>query len=381
MYINSIYYRDNLFNITVEKTEFNPLNLLVGASGSGKTMIINSLSNLKEIALGKSGFPGAEWKLNFTTTGGQNVVWSGTIEKATMPAKILNDLKGNESNNILVEKIRVNNKLYANRVKDNLNSGTKNFKIENNTSAIAAGFLEKLNIFRDEFKKIIVSDNSPLYDFKAGKFAVDSNLATDGTQYKLAEIKKLNINTSGKLFLTYKNETETFNHIKERFIEIFPFVEDIKIAPYFIPDIPVESKKMQEHPVIQIKEKYGQEWVHETYISSGMLRTLLKIAEIELADEGSVIIIDELENSLGVNSLEILVDEIKYSEGDIQFIITSHHPYIIQNIESETWKLVKREKNKIVTLSAEKIGIGLSKHDQFFELLNTEDYRKGIASE
>lgn len=377
MYINSVFYRDNLFNMTVEKVNFSELNLFVGASGSGKTMIINSIINLKDLANGNSGYPGIEWNINFTTSAGEDVEWSGAIEKTTLPSRIAQEASGIHENKFLREEVIINGKKTISRIHGHGDTpeGKKNFDLCK--SVIAT---EETGI-KEEFNKIIFSDNSPQYDFKADKFAVSDQLAGDTNAYSLEDIKKMNLNTTGKLYLTFKHVPEVFENIREKFTGIFPFVEDIRIFPYSLPELPVENKKLQTHPVIQIKEKYSDEWVHETYISSGMLRTLLKIAEIELADDSSVIIIDELENSLGVNSLEILVDEIKYSETEIQFIITSHHPYIIQNIETDTWKLVKRDRNRVITLSAEHIGIGKSKHDRFFELLNTEDYRKGISAE
>lgn len=378
MYINTIYFEDNLLNITVEEVIFNELNLLVGASGAGKTMIINAISNLKQITMGNSGFPGVKWKIEFTTTSGNKISWSGETEKSTLPAKIVNDLNGNSNNNFISEEIKINGSLFAQRNFNNLVLNGDERSVPNDESILHEAMDAQIHEIKDEFDKIIFSDNSPQYDFNKGKFSISAPLVKSDKKFTLDEIKAANLSTPDKLYLAYKYVPEVFEQIKERFIEIFAFVKDVKIAPYKFPKNAMVAQIVVNHPVVQIKENHSGQWVHEIYISSGMSRTLLKLAEIELASSHSVIIIDELENSLGANSLEVLVDEIKYNDSDIQFIITSHHPYIIQNIEPDTWRLVKRNKNKITTLSAEKVGIGLSKHDRFFELLNTDEFRTGI---
>nr|WP_293102352.1 hypothetical protein [Okeania sp. SIO2F4] len=51
-------------------------------------------------------------------------------------------------------------------------------------------------------------------------------------------------------------------------------------------------------------------WILSPHISSGMLKTLMYISELYLSPEGSVILIDEFENSLGVNCLDSVTDLI-----------------------------------------------------------------------
>jgi predicted ATPase len=79
---------------------------------------------------------------------------------------------------------------------------------------------------------------------------------------------------------------------------------------------------------IQIREKGIDHWIDERQISAGMLRTLYHINEIFLGTSGSVILIDEFENSLGVNCIDDLTSELLINKRDLQFVITSHHPYI-----------------------------------------------------
>ena len=99
-----------------------------------------------------------------------------------------------------------------------------------------------------------------------------------------------------------------------------------------------------------------------------MLRTLIHIAELYLSSNGSVILIDEFENSLGVNCIDILTDDLIHENKSIQFIATSHHPYIINNIPYEYWKIVSRKGGKISVRNAAAHKLGKSKQAAFLQL-------------
>ena len=170
-----------------------------------------------------------------------------------------------------------------------------------------------------------------------------------------------------------------FSKIKERFIDIFPQVEDIKIEPIKIEgDIDSFIKKQ---PYIQIKENGVNKWIHQFRISSGMFRALIHLSELYLVSEGTLILIDEFENSLGVNCIDELTSEVTAARRDLQFIITSHHPYIINNIDFKHWKLVTRDAGVVKILEPESLNLGKSKHDAFIQLINLEQYRNGIGIE
>jgi hypothetical protein len=75
-----------------------------------------------------------------------------------------------------------------------------------------------------------------------------------------------------------------------------------------------------------------------------------------------------------------VTSSILTSERDLQFIITSHHPYIINNIDYHYWKLVTRNGSILKAENATKYGIGRSKHEAFTQLINLDAYAEGIAS-
>ena len=112
-----------------------------------------------------------------------------------------------------------------------------------------------------------------------------------------------------------------------------------------------------------------------------MLRTLVHLFELYLAPPGSVIIIDEFENSLGVNCMPQLTDFIMSWAPGLQFILTSHHPYIINKIPIDTWKLVKRHGGHVRIISARDIPSlqNVSHQQAFIRPINLLEFEEGIS--
>ncbi|PJD98630.1 MAG: hypothetical protein CK427_16925 [Leptospira sp.] len=101
-----------------------------------------------------------------------------------------------------------------------------------------------------------------------------------------------------------------------------------------------------------------------------MIRTLTHLGDIFLWPQNTVIIIDEFENSLGVNCLDVVTENIITEQDKLQFILTSHHPYIINNININNWKIVTRKGGKVSTHNASKFNLGSSNHEGFIKLIN-----------
>ncbi len=137
---------------------------------------------------------------------------------------------------------------------------------------------------------------------------------------------------------------------------------------------------LEELPRIQIKEKNSHVWIVEPNISSGMIKSLMFLATIELSPDGSVILIDEFENSLGVNCLDTLTEDLLVNYRDLQFIITSHHPYIINNISPGYWKIVTRKGGAIQVHNAADFHISKTRQKAFIDLINVlEEFPQGIS--
>lgn len=112
------------------------------------------------------------------------------------------------------------------------------------------------------------------------------------------------------------------------------------------------------------------QWITQTNISSGMLKALWSIINIFILPKNSVLLVDELENGLGVNCIEGVSEFIMSERSDLQVIATSHHPYIINSIAMENWLIVQRKNHVIETHCADEFSLGRSKHDAYLQLVN-----------
>ena len=78
------------------------------------------------------------------------------------------------------------------------------------------------------------------------------------------------------------------------------------------------------------------------------------------------------ENSLGINCMPELTNFILDKSPDLQFILTSHHPYIINNLPWQTWQVVSRSGSSIKATKATDISAldTASSLDKFTQLIN-----------
>ncbi|WP_292320047.1 AAA family ATPase [Caldisphaera sp.] len=72
-------------------------------------------------------------------------------------------------------------------------------------------------------------------------------------------------------------------------------------------------------------------FLHSSAIPWGVVKMLTIISTIEIL-KPSLVIIDEIENSLHLNFIERLIDELKYSQ-TTQAIVTTHSPMVIDLVE------------------------------------------------
>ncbi len=379
MRIKTLTYRDNALKWELEKADFEALTLLVGASGVGKTQILKSILNLKSVASGKS-ISGIHWEITFETLNGNLYKWKGEYEnKGDIDFSDDDDeeLKRHKPS-IQFETLHLNGKILVDRNNNEIIfNGNKTVKLPNQQSVIY--LLKEEDLIQPAFEgfgKILFSDQTDsTREAYRIKFSDTQKLLK--SVKTISQIQEAKEDIRIKLFLAYKNVPEIFEIIKERYIDIFPQVEDIKVEPLDMDDedLPMFFK---EYPFIQIKEKGIEKWIKQHNISSGMFRSLIHISEIYLCSEGSVFLIDEFENSLGINCINELTNDILSSKRKTQFIITSHHPYIINNVDYTNWKLVTRTKGVVKTHKPEKFNIGKSKHDAFMQLIQLEQYQTGL---
>lgn len=78
MNIRTLEFKNKSDGWEIQKMSFQQLTLLVGASGVGKTQILQAIHTSKRIADGES-FSGIQWKVEFTTDDGGEYILQGRI--------------------------------------------------------------------------------------------------------------------------------------------------------------------------------------------------------------------------------------------------------------------------------------------------------------
>ena len=383
MTISEFKFEDKSLDWRLEQLPLSKLTLLVGASGVGKTQILRALMALKQIA-GGSSINGINWKIEFSTLSNQSYVWEGEFKNKGID--IFTDFDDDDDDDnkknkprIIYEKLFLNDDLVIDRNEDKiLFLGSPTIKLSQQQSVIHLLKEEvKLNPAYNAIRKLDFADHSNSVNAGQGFRFSFLNAKSLSKKYNTIEkIQESELETSLKLFFVQKADKKVFATIKQRFADIFPQIEDIKIAP-----LETKEKEMpdllKDYPFIQIKEKGVKHWISQNRISSGMFRTLMQLSELYLCSEGTVFLIDEFENSLGINCINEITNDILASKRKLQFVLTSHHPYIIDAIGYNNWKLVTRNAGVIKTHNIDKFNIGKSKHSAFMQLIQLEEYQTG----
>jgi len=385
MKIIRFQFEDKSAEWRLEELHLNKLTLLVGASGVGKTQILRGLINLSKISKGSS-INGISWKVEFETAEKNVYVWEGEFEKQENTFFAFGDINNNV--NIENERIRLNGELILDRNKSKIiyhNKETPKLFPHQSAVFLLQNEAEVYPIF-ECFSEIRYANYSGFSDLKMDFFFqqmmtlmpafINSFQKLDKELKNILDIQESGLDINFKLFFLGRREKKIFNYIKQRFISIFPNVEDVKVdfaanKNHEIPDF------LQKFPFLQIKEKGISHWIGQHKISSGMYSTFMNLSELYLCAEGTVFLIDEFENSLGINCINEIMNDILTSQRQLQFILTSHHPYIIDAIGYQNWKLVTRNGGIIKTHDLEKFHIGKSKHSAFMQLLQLEEYQTG----
>ncbi|MCP4148874.1 MAG: ATP-binding protein [bacterium] len=407
MKIKEISFKNKKHRWELERTTFSDLTLLVGASGVGKTQILKSIEKLKNISNGYA-YNGVEWDFHFTTDTNESFRWTGEFEtikeieqQEFKSEKIFGNVGLKQAPKLLNEKLFLENKLIFERKGSDV-------QYENKDVPKVSPHISVLNLFTSEdrikpileaFQKIRLLDyNKEIYD-RLYKETINSFSKrfigyTFPQEYLERIPKEILSSTASKLVLNKTNQSEVtsfidiltfnapimtklvltelfvrpiFDEIVTDFKEVFPKVEDVGF----------ELIKKRDVYELQIKERES-DWISQHEISSGMFKTLLHIAAVKLMADGHVVMIDEFENGLGVNCIDTVASELSQPGRNLQYIITSHHPYIINNISMKHWKVVIRKGVKVSTKTAEQLKLGKSKHKAFQQLLNLDEFAEGI---
>ena len=358
--------------LKIERVVFNDdITLLVGLSGVGKTQILNAIEYSLKLAVNKN------LRLEpYNTTlcfqiGEEVYVWSYRIQQDHTEDIF-------ESKEIkyffAYEKLQnIKGDILMQRTSDTIQvTGYDKVPTPKKDESLLVQYSE------DAFVKPIISEMLKLYPIEI-EMDVRGAIAQESFNMFKAKIKESfkenekqpfekfsHLPVPLKIYITKKYYpqmyAQIFSAVKELFMEInsIDIVEDPDREIYMVA-IDVYGKRLLQHE-----------------ISNGMLKTIYYIVELITMSNNSLVLIDEFENGLGVNCIDVLAELLLGERRDLQFVITSHHPKIINQISNKKWKIIERDIATVKNFTAEEYGIMHSQHDAYFNLINRWEFEGKI---
>ncbi len=388
-------YGSGKTDLAFSKVNLQKRNLIVGASGSGKTRFLNTIFNASLMAVAERIFNGH---------------WDITIEHEEKKYRWLLEVREDKEgkNTIANEGIWI--------IRDNgeereiVNRKEDSFTFNGKTLPKLSRHETSISILKDE------DDIKPLHrgfsliirrHFSSDVLEKSAGFASIPVEFlqKIEKEKDLyllfaaDLPLSAKLYVLSLYFGDIYEHICREFKATFPFVSDLAIlslhelqsnfhlkinSPVKIntPGINnVKSTEIGNIPVFVLKENNVDKWIALDQWSSGMQKVLLIITDILLLPaDGGVYLLDEYENSLGVNAIHFLPSFLLDYEGKHQFFITSHHPYLINKIPVKNWFVFHRSGPNVSIRDGQEIEkrFDKSRQESFIQLINDPLYVEGV---
>lgn len=355
--------------------KFKNTNLLVGNTATGKSRLLNTIFNLGRFAVSKD-FKHGDWCVKFEHNS-TIYKWELRTEKRLD----LPELGGITQDNIW--------KLEDDNWVPIVARNQHFFSYKGNT-------LPKLSLQETAISLLQEEDDiSPIYEgfttIQRRLFSVDAlNKVTNLNTIPVRIIQGLeaskdikilfqaDMNLSANLFLLSKYFKNIFQQIISRYKQVFPFVEEARITDLskLEPNLGMPGNV----PVFTIRERGSEEWVTVNELSSGMQKVLLILTDLFILPKHGVYIIDEYENSLGINAIDFFPEFILDLDKEMQFFVTSHHPYIINEIPVQDWYIFHREGMQVSVKQGEEVAgrFAKSRQQAFIQLINDPFYRLGV---
>lgn len=374
MKIKWLEYENFETHLKIDRIDFRKdLTLLVGVSGAGKTQILTALLWLCALALNRKNHRGdfnadaSMGKLCFELDG-EEYIW--TCELGPKEKSIFNE-EGMKCS-FKKESLQCEGKILFSRDEGEI----RLLEYERIPEPKQDESMLSQYVMEPQLRSIYQAlGHSLLMDTELVAYTY---LKIEGFQVFLRELKakKLRIldmsedelrefmaymHVTKKLYIlhTYYEKSDACRNMYLAFFdnlkEIFPEIEDIGF-----------TKQNKDECAIYIKHKEQRIW--QIDISNGIMKSLYFLIQMITIPRNWVICMDEFENGLGVNCIDVLVDLLMNERPDLQFIITSHHPKILNGIEAAYWKIIERHRHEISSKEPKSCGINGTTHEAYDQL-------------
>ena len=352
------------------RAEFTRLNLIVGDTASGKTRFLNTIFNLGSSVVGTRPI-GAPNRVTINFAHNDDLYnWEirtdlGEDNKPVVLQESLDRSRGKTTKTIVR---RTPTEFYFHntalpRLRGDQYSVSL-LKDEEDMKPIyqAFGQILRRNFFSDALQDVLPASR------------LTNPLLADRPVTSLLQLHNMGLPMNLKLFILRNSFPEIYQSICDCFVSVFPFLSEVDIKE--LRDLMPKITPPGPTPVFAVREKGLKGWIGIDQLSSGMQKVMLIITDSLSLPKGSIYLIDEYENSLGISAIDFFPEFISTHANDVQFIITSHHPYLINNIPPQNWLVFSRKGAKVrIRYGKENIDIyGTSKQKRFIQLINDPFY-------
>lgn len=353
----------------LDRCEFRPrLNLIVGASGAGKTKLLGGLFNVARLVASDTVAGPCTAFVEFSLDG-ERYRWDLKIERpGPSPPVIAAEKLVALGGRTILERVGAETMLEGVKMPKLPSSSTalRVLREEDVIQPIARGFS---SIRRRQFQGAEL-------DIARGLQQVPREVIEHCKTARDPSVlywHQLSVSAAAKVLKDHF--PETYRSCIQYFKDVFRTVEDVRLGDAQALDVGLSGSA----PVLMLKEKGIADSVPIPEWSSGMVKVLLLILDVLTQPKHSIYMIDEYENSLGVNAIDFFPSFAREVGGDIQFFITSHHPLLINAVPISDWIVLGRNGSHVQAMYGDRLKerYGLSHHEQYVQLLNDPFYQRG----
>jgi predicted ATPase len=376
MRIKKLKFSDQNFDFDeIEFTE--TLNLLVGASGSGKTKLLTAIFAIGSMVSGTRNLSG-EWSISYSHRG-NDFTWhykAGTTDGQKVQILEeqlwLDNDPGNPKQ--IIERngqvIRFQGERMPKMARDI--SALRILREEEIVDSAVKGFGL---IMRRNFSGEDLADAMKL---TAYPYELMAKLSDKKRRNSVRDLYAVGMSLHARLYLLHEFFPKLFQDISTQFRLVFPTCEQLIVASA-AKHLPMPSSLNAPLVLIREKDVATQASIHD--ISSGMQKVLLIITDIVSGPAEMLYLIDEYENSLGVNAIDFLPGFLLEYGKRRQFMLTSHHPMLINSMPVKDWFVFTRRGRHVTVKFGNELARRYegTKQDRFIQLLNDPDYTGAAA--